>query len=276
MAEQMKKIEHVDIDFGGKHTWTIYFLIDIKIVYIISYAYISIINLISSTASIEATDDKHADVEFQISSTDKGHVTNISDAVLWNCRAHSASSYYYNFLYGMLFVALGLALGGFAAAKVFTLICDVVCASPERGLTKLWHIAVFQKNKSYTEGSVEKLKKIPIDVFKEVIYLYRLATLFPFIVLFLLVAGMVISYLSYDLHPLACLRGQDGTSIVYDSTAETVEINISGGLLNFQLPAGIIVVIHAILILIAALCFYYFNYCIIQVMRKHKSATIDS
>ena len=46
------------------------FLVDIKVVYIISYAYISIVNLISSTANIEATDDKHADVEFQIN-----HVT---------------------------------------------------------------------------------------------------------------------------------------------------------------------------------------------------------
>ena len=78
-----EKIEkYVDKDFDEKHTWTIYFLVDIKVVYIISYAYISIVNLISSTANIEATDDKHTDVEFQITSTQSGFVTNISDAVL--------------------------------------------------------------------------------------------------------------------------------------------------------------------------------------------------
>ena len=93
VKEEIKK--NVNKGYDKKHTWTVYFLVDIKVLYIVFYAYISIINLISSTANIEATEDRQSTLQFQITSTNTGDVTEISDAVLWNCRDHSISTHYY-------------------------------------------------------------------------------------------------------------------------------------------------------------------------------------
>ena len=273
--------KYVDKDFNEKHIWTICFLVDIKIVYIISYAYISIVNLISSTANIEATDDKHTEVEFQISSTQKGYVTNISDPVLWNCRPYSASSYYYRFLYWMLLAGLASALGGFVVTKLITLI-NVGIVSPERGLTRLWHIALFQaRNNGLNENVMTD--KLPIGVFNRVKWSWGniCKILNLFLILFALVAGMVFSYLSFDLHPLACIRGEHDTSIHYTKEGQKmgiVKINLSDDLLIFQLVAGILVAFFAASILILALCFYYCSYCIIEDMKKEilRSPTEDA
>ena len=266
--------EYVDKDFDDKHTWTIYFLVDIKIVYIISYVYISIVNLISSTANIEATDDKHTEVEFQISSTQKGHVTNISDPVLWNCRPHSASSYYYRFLYWMLLAGLISALGGFVVTKVITLI-NTEIVSPERSFTRLWHIALFKTRNHIKLDENTMTGKLRIDVFNRIKWSWGniCKILNLFLILFALVAGMVFSYLSFDLHPLACLRGQDDTSIQYTKiikegqTMGIVKINLSDDLLRFQLVAGILITFFAASILILALCFYCCSYCILEEME---------
>ena len=273
--------KHVDKDFDEKHTWTIFLLVDIKVIYIISYAYISIVNLISSTANIEATDDKHTDVEFQITATQSGFVTNISDPVLWNCRPHSASDYYYKFLYWMLFIGLISALSGFFLSKLITLI-NLGILSPESGLTRLWHIAVFQshpkEDKSNLEcilddASTKALKKIPVKVFDQVKgscgNIWR--TVIPFIVLFILVSGMFIAYFSYDIHPLACIRGQDDTTIQYHKEGTKmgrVEINLSDDLITFQIAAGITTVVLALVILLFASCFFFCSYHVVQKMKK--------
>ena len=264
---------HVDKNFYENHIWTIYSLIDIKVVYIISAAYISIVNLISSTASIEGTDDKNNDVKFQISSDLRGFVTEICDYVLWNCRPHSVSDYYYKFLYWMLLTGLIVELSGFFVAKLITLI-HLGVFSPEQGLTRLWHIAVFRKGKG-RPLSEDKLEKVPIKVFHKVkcscANIWR--TVFSCLSLFSLIAGMFIAYLSYDLHPLACIRGQEDTSIQYVGDEENrmgrVEINLSGGLITFQIAAGITIVFLAFVILLPlACCFHYCSYRVIQNLTK--------
>ena len=264
--------KYVDKDLDEKHNWSIHFLIDIKVVYIISTAYISIVNLISSTANIEATDDKHTDAEFQISSTQRGYVTNISDAVLWNCRPHSVSNYYYKFLYWMLLTGLIVGVSGFFVAKLITLI-NIEFVSPEYGLKKLWHIAVIQnsKGKSLDESEQDKiLKKVKDSCVN------HCRRIIPFFTLFFLVAGLFIAYLSYDLHPLACIRGQKDTSIEYyteensevNRTEGRVEINLSRRLRNFQIAAGITITCLAIMICILASFFYRFTRCIIEDMKQ--------
>ena len=232
--------KYVDKDFDENHTWTIYFLLDVKVVYIISYAYISVINLISSTASIEATDDKHTDVIFRVTSNTTGHITEISDAVLWNCREHSPSSYYYRFLYWMLLVALISALAGFAISKVITLI-NVGIVSPENALTRLWHIAVFKHLESNHKGDAQwsmvesSMKNLPFSVFDEIKHgcANCCRAFFAFLVLFMLIVGMALSYLSYDLHPLVCIRGEKDAYIEYHqgkNNTGRVDINLYGHL----------------------------------------------
>ena len=269
--------KHVEKDFDEKHTWTIYFLVDIRIIYIISYAYISVVNLISSTANIEATDDKHTPVYFNISSKQMGPVTNISDAVLWNCRTHSASSYYYVFLYWMLIVGLISALSGYLLTKFIALV-NIACVSPDRGLTRLWHIAEFQTRLKTNipdneEQPIAELQLTTIDKLrKEHWWKYGCRKSVPFFILLLLIAAMVLSYLSYDLHPLACIRGQDDTAIQYfreGQNAGRVEMDLSYELFTFQIIAGIFVAVFAVLILILASCFYCCSYYIVEAMKEY-------
>ena len=267
--------KYVDKDFHENHTWTIYSLIDIKVIYIISAAYISIVNLISSTANIEGTDDKNNDVKFQISSDQRGFVTEISDYVLWNCRPHSVSEYYYKLLYWMLLTGLIAGLSGFFVVKLIALI-NIGILSPEHALTRLWHIAVYEKGKGrMISKDLERMEKVPIEVFNEVkcscANIFR--TISSLFFLLFLVAVMFIAYLSYDIHPIACIRGQADTSILYDGDEENrmgrVEINLSPHLKKFQLAAGIIIIILVFLILLPlACCFYCFSYRVIQAMKE--------
>ena len=127
-------------------------------VYIITYAYITIVNLISSTANSEATSDADSTMLFNVTSSPEFRnveVNSISDAVLWNCRALSVTNYYYRFLYWMLIIAMGATLLGFWVTKFIALItisyCCKKCSWPfafnEYGLTKLWYIALLEQLK---------------------------------------------------------------------------------------------------------------------------------
>ena len=130
--------------FDENNTWTIKFLADIKVVYIITYIYITVVNLISSTARSEVLSDEDCDNLYNVSS---GHtnvpVKFINNAVLWSCRDQSFTKYYYKFLYWMLIIALATALAGFAATKLMALF--TLCCSPKHVLTKLWHLAIISE-----------------------------------------------------------------------------------------------------------------------------------
>ena len=70
-------------NFDNRHSLTIYFLVDLKLVYIMTYAFITIVNLISSTANSEAFSDRDSmmplNVSLQYTSV---NVTSINDAIL--------------------------------------------------------------------------------------------------------------------------------------------------------------------------------------------------
>ena len=66
-----------------------YFLVDLKVVYIIAFAFISTVDLISSAANVHTTTDKQKIIIFDVSSeyvnvSGKLH-SYINDAILWNC-----------------------------------------------------------------------------------------------------------------------------------------------------------------------------------------------
>lgn len=265
IKKHLDKNFNKNIDFDKKHNWTLYSLVDIKVVFIISYAFISIINLISSTANIEATEDRQSTLQFAITSTNSGYVTEISDAVLWNCRDHSASAYYYKFLYWLLLIGLALAMVGFTVTKAIMLFyVDNIC-NGKHGLKRLWDIAKLNKNLSQ-----EKENEILADFRYTCKNFWR--TTIPTVVLLLVQIGLLLSYLSYDLHPLACIEGVPESSIQYYSEGnETgrVDIDISDHLLNFQLSAFIAILIIFPLVLVLATAFYCISKSIIQDMENH-------
>ena len=144
----------------SEFSWTIYFLLDLKVVYIITYAYITIINLISSTANNEASSDVDSMMPFNVTpEIGSVEIRSISNAILWNCRRQSVTKHYYRFLYWMLIVALGGALIAYLVTKCIALFSvSCVCKTYRRpwvvsdyGLKKLWQIAVLELLKEKAE-----------------------------------------------------------------------------------------------------------------------------
>ena len=147
-----KKFEET---FNDKTSWTIYFLVDLKVVYIITFGLITIINLISSTATIRVLTDKSSMTLFNVSSKYMNvNVTSINDAVLWNCRQFSETSDSYKFLYWMVIIVLIMIMIILFLIKLISLIvvnsccgfkcCTCKSSAFKHGLTKLWSIAIHQ------------------------------------------------------------------------------------------------------------------------------------
>ena len=338
-----------------KYTWTIYFLVDLKIVYIITYAYITIVNLISSTANSEATSDAGGTMLFNVTVSPEHRnvgVDSISDAILWNCRRESMTNYYYRFLYWMLIIAMSAALFGFLVTKFIALItvsCNCTCGSFNKyryDLTKLWHIAILKQLKERTKPNSEppqsatgnenpsehdeendhlkdgakpnspspqsatgnenpsehgeeknnhtqpdhsKSLKFDLKEYQPLLdedvtkvqgvcissrtNYCRLAL--PGILLFLSVTIMGLSYLSYDLHPLACIRQSEEEFIKYNATSKRVELKFSDALTDFQKAVGIIVFVLSVLFLALALLFYHLSKCIIHDLNEEAGKHID-
>jgi len=99
------------------HKWATYTLIDVKLVVIMAYVYVSVVNLISTTATNEANDDTENSAPVNISAR-QGHtnviVTYIDDSILWNCREYSPSDRALN-----LTALLGVRLHSSSEASTF-------------------------------------------------------------------------------------------------------------------------------------------------------------
>ena len=145
-----KKFEET---FNDNIPWTIYFLVDLKVVYIITFGLITIINLISSTASIHAFTDKSSMTPFNVSSKYMNvNVTSINDPILWNCRQFSEMNDSYQFLYWMVIIVLIVIMIILFLIKFISLIvvnsgcgfkyCTYMGSTFKHGLTKLWYIAI--------------------------------------------------------------------------------------------------------------------------------------
>ena len=270
VIDTLSDLKNLDI----KQHLTIYFLIDVRVVYIITYAYISIINLISSTAKGEATDDKHSMMNFDVSDQYMDvPVKEIDDAILWNCRDKSLSIFYYRSLYIMAFTALAAALVGFWFVKTF-----ITCTTPRKhGLTMLWQIAVLQYvkdkmgDKSYQERSkIFEISKDEIhnDVYKNIPRKYKgFRAIIPCFLPLLLTTIMSFAYMAYDLHPLACLMLQGDDSLIeYDESEASVKIKFPDQLFCYQLSAGIATLLLFLLFLLLVYVFYRLSNTIINII----------
>ena len=417
----VKKALHKGENISQKHSWTIYFLLDLKVVYIITYAYITIVNLISSTANSEATSDADSMTLFNITLSPElrdVEVDSISDSILWNCRSQSVTNYYYRFLYFMLIIAMGTALGGYLVVKCIALIgvscfckkfsCPCTCVLNEYGLMILWHIAILEQlimtelcsqphqqqpatdsektsvqseenneqsqsdsdpqrnagsrtqdvvadieNNTDVENTTARndssgmshshqsislvaeaegnahdeiqalnVSKVGVqsspaevdsvqnettsiaqpdnsttskkpkfqlqlllsedvtsDIFKGLACRSRCTNYcrqtIPGTLLFLSVITLGLSFLSYDLHPLACIVQPAEDYFFYNATTKRVKLEFSDHLSYFQKSAGGIVVVLAITFLLLAYCFYRLSKKLIEDMKPKAKSFID-
>ena len=275
----------IDIDKAAK--WTIFLLVDLRVMFIITYVYVSVVNLISTTANSEASDDIYSTVLFNVTSQPEHtnvSVSFIDDAILWNCRDHSVTKHYYRGLYWMLISAFS----GTILAFIFTKI-TIVCGS-KHGCSYLWRIAIIEYlqhkikldiNKTHVE-LVKECKKLvnKKDVLDEVdknpninqkslkrYRFCRVVCLYYSIVV--LVAGVVLAFLFYDLHPLACIHGQREQYYDYEKASESVKISFSNGILFTQKAVACILPVLALLFIINAYGFYSCSAHIIDIYTKH-------
>ena len=270
-------------DLDIKRNWTIYCLIDLKVVYIITYAYISIVNLISSTANSEATRDKQSTMLFDVSEEHtNAKVSDINDAILWNCRDRSLSIFYYRSLYLMALIALTAALIGFCTTKIFTR-CGICISSPKYGLNMLWQIAVLQYVKDEMKTSNLKKKnevlkmlndEIPGDTYKDALNLMRCKTIILCLLPFLLILIMGSSYLTYDVHPLACLALSSQETIEYEG--DKVTIKVPHGLFIYQVVAASLSLLFIGIFLSFAYLFYFLTNKIVDTMKNVVPNHIES
>ena len=264
--------------FNDKYPLTIYLLTDLRVVYIITFAFITTVSLISSTASIHASFDKSKMTPFDVSSEYMNvNVTSINDAVLWNCRKLSPTSNYYKSLYSIVIITVVVLLAGYFLIKLSALF-----VIKENALTKLWHMAIliYLLSKRKLEVDVDlfdfdKLlaSEIPKDVMTKISSNWnnRCRLIIPYILLLLLVAMLCMAYFSYDLHPLACILEPEEELITYKENS--VELKFSFSLLIYQKVVACIVLLLAIVFVICLRFFFYFTKKTIDNLQqevKHK------
>ena len=134
-----------------------YCLLNVKAFFIISYMYISVVNLISSTAISEATLDEQGDNSFDITSLphhNQRTVSSIDDSVLWNCRETSLTKNYYKVLYSMLLIVSVLATLIFFGVKTLNFCGDTP-------LKRLWEVAVAQQLQETLQNVKDRSQKKP-------------------------------------------------------------------------------------------------------------------
>ena len=102
---------------------------------------------------------------------------------------------------------------------------------------------------------------------------WRLAI--PGILVFLSVMILGLSYLSYDLHPLACLRQPEEEFIKYNATTKRVELEFSDGLTYFQKVAALIVFVMVVLYALLAYWFYVLSERITKSLKSKAGDHID-
>ena len=259
-----------------------YCLINIKAFFIISYMYISVVNLISTTANNEATMDEEGESHFDITSQSQHHqlmVSRIDDPVLWNCRETSLTKNYYQILYIMLFVASGTATLLFFGVKTLNFCGD--CP-----LKRLWEVAVAQhlkethtnNDKRYTLDKTNEIidcyqaifNNKMADIKENITFSYRqLRTFAPILSTIYLIVGWWFLLLSYDLHPISCLSGPNEETIHYISEDSAVEIKYSPHVLRFQFAAVIIGAILLGAFVMNGTFFYAMNGLIINEMKEN-------
>lgn len=294
--EVRNKIEET---FNDKLPWTIYFLADLRVVYIITFAFITTVNLISSTANNEAFSDKNSMQLFNVSSQYMNvNVTSINNAILWNCRKLSATNSYYKFLYWMVLIAMIIVMSGFFLIKLINLItlnstfrckcCSCRSSTFKHVLTVLWHMAIHQRliavlSHEPTENNEDNIstedakfydkllkRDIPNDAIENLSWCKNISrSIIPYLLLVFLAAILCLAYLSFDLHPAACIAEPNEDLITYK--VNRVELEFSHSLLLYQKVGSILVLALIVLFAICVKFFFYFTQKVVEDLKEYLS-----
>ena len=266
------KIPVNDVDKASK--WTAFVLVDLKIVFIITFMYVSVVNLISTTANSEASADVNCNNTFNVTTKHSNvNVNFIHDAVLWNCRDHSVTKRYYQILYLMLIVSFALALATITIVK-WNILCNAV-----HGHAYLWYIAVVQcvrnsKEKNTDEEAARnaKLYRKLLETERRIevpIGYNRCRCLTLFFSSCIIPIAIFLSFTTYDLHPLSCISEEGENFIEYtrmanDMKTGTVEIRFPDSIRAYRIAAITVLIILGLGFFINTLFFYGCNLKIIE------------
>ena len=267
--------------------YTAYLFIDIKATFIVIYAYISVINLISTTANNEANHDTESPLLFNLTSRPEHtnvNVSSIDDATLWSCREYSPTSSYYVILYCMLLTTFSIIL----FFSFFSKLLALLNINKSDSLTDLWHIAVTKQlqeelKKNYYRNNEDTAKNrakyyynllsknITRSVYDEIKILpaVRRRKLIPYFSLIGLTSAMTFSALSYDLHLVSCIHGIPEDSIKYDSATQTVELRFTDCAIIFQQTSVFLAIFSFYAVIAFALIFRLETKHIIKIMKEN-------
>ena len=293
----------VDIDKAAK--WTVFLLVDLRVLFIITYAYVSVVNLISTTANGEASEDILSTRLFTVTSQPEHANVNVSfidDAILWNCREHSVTKHYYRGLYWMLISAFSATMIAYILTKI------AITFGAKHGDHYLWRLAVMEcwqqlkldeevnepkkpqeadSDKDTNKGKNEANQKVIEKVIKLLnnkdpsgkisdnedkgsFKMYnRRKNISLFLSVAILATGIILTFLFYDLHPLSCIHGQREKYIDYNETEESVRVHFSKEIVRTQKGVGIILPLLALAFVFNAFAFYHCNVCIIKIFVRY-------
>jgi len=271
--------ENKEIDKASK--WTIYFLIDLRVTFIITYVYVSVINLLSTTANSEASSDVESNTRFNVTALPQHTnviVSFIDDAVLWNCRNYSVTKIYYKTLYFLLVGALIFTLKAFFFTKLAIII------GSKHGLKHLWRIAVVQYALECKKGQHaginhcrtpetyrQLLENSNIDDFNIMNRQKCFRTFSLIISILLLPIGMFLAFITYDLHPISCMLEPGDDFIDYDSTTETVQIQFTDNVVRFQRVMAYLIIVIVITFTLNVVAFFWLNIWIVNSLKEQVS-----
>ena len=270
-------LENQKINKASK--WTIFLLIDLRTVFIITYVFITVVSLISATANSEATRDAKSTSLFNVTLKYLNvNVSYISDAVLWNCRKLSVTKNYYKGLYWMLIGATGTLLVFFLIVKI-----GIVCCA-KHGDTYLWHLAVMShfhtrpSAKSINEIGIldaeqaehceEMLSLKSVSADEKIIISKRIRSTILLVSIVCLSLHLFLFSLSYDFHPLSCIFGPSDKHIYYNATSQTVTIWPSDQIVWSQRISVLIVACLSVIFIGSLGAFAIINYEIVKLLKS--------
>ena len=255
----------------GDHIPVAVYTTDIRLIFIVTAVYASLVAQLRQNASQETEGDIGSGMNFKVNAEFNNHSISggVSDRILWNCRADSRTSFYYMTLYLGLILSYFLSIvvyflarvfiTGFVANTVWRLTYDCkkthhleLMANGLKMINQLKremeHAIDSKLSFNDFEKKVDELAKKWNEKWKKLVkgrndkmFLYNWLTVFYIIPRYetlIMLAMVTFALTSYDIHPLGCLSHID---VFYNETEMSVTLNISQNVIRYQQASVILI-----------------------------------